>query len=278
MEILLNEKSLDGQFDSLETFFKTLPEMSRNMKILKEKNLLLYKHSSLYSRNVTKEMTLMELQNSRGNIIPIYRDEIRKWKRDLSEMTTSPPFWDTESQQCEDSISEAARRHTDVISFQHPDYEDKELKVLDYDKNTQIVHSSVTTNYLLHTLLMHKVIDEYYFLKIRYMGKRLVLEQLDMESVKNLQKTEFEELTAALDRFERMESWGAICKDQFFYYKSYQPASKKKDYFTNKGFGDKEINKFRCGQHSQIRCFGYRKDDKFHILMVERDHSVSDTG
>ncbi len=83
MEILLNEKSLDGQFDSLETFFKTLPEMSRNMKILKEKNLLLYKHSSLYSRNVTKEMTLMDLQNSRGNIIPIYRDKIRKWKRDL---------------------------------------------------------------------------------------------------------------------------------------------------------------------------------------------------
>ena len=99
-----------------------------------------------------------------------------------------------------------------------------------------------------------------------------------MESVKNLQKTEFEELTAALDRFERMESWGAICKDQFFHYKSYQPASKKKDYFANKGFGDKEINKFRCGQHSQIRCFGYRKDDTFHILMVERDHSVSDTG
>ena len=94
MEILLNEKSLDGQFDSLETFFKTLPEMSRNMKILKEKNLLLYKHSSLYSRNVTKEMTLMDLQNSRGNIIPVYRDEIRKWKRDLSEMTTSPPFWE----------------------------------------------------------------------------------------------------------------------------------------------------------------------------------------
>ena len=79
MEILLNEKSLDGQFDSLETFFKTLPEMSRNMKILKEKNLLLYKHSSLYSRNVTKEMTLMELQNSRGIIMPVYRDEIRKW-------------------------------------------------------------------------------------------------------------------------------------------------------------------------------------------------------
>ena len=71
MEILLNEKSLDGQFDSLETFFKTLPEMSRNMKILKEKNLLLYKHSSLYSRNVAKEMKLMDQQNTRGNIIPV---------------------------------------------------------------------------------------------------------------------------------------------------------------------------------------------------------------
>ena len=74
MEILLNEKSLDGQFDSLEAFFKTLPEMSRNMKILKERNLILYKHSSLYARTVTNELSLMDLQNSKGNILPEYRE------------------------------------------------------------------------------------------------------------------------------------------------------------------------------------------------------------
>ncbi len=36
------------------------------------------------------------------------------------------------------------------------------------------------------------------------------------------------------------------------------------------GFGEKDIDKFRCGQHSQVRCFGYREGEKFHILMVER--------
>lgn len=278
MEILLNEKSLDGQFDSLEAFLKTLPEMSRNMKILKERNLILYKHSSLYARTVTNELSLMDLQNSKGNILPEYRDVLRKWKRDLSMLTTSPPFWDTESQKCEDSISEAARRNTDVISFQHPDYEDKELKVVDSDNNTHIVYSSVTTNHLLTILLMRKVIDFLYFLRTRYTGKRLVLEQLDMESVKKLQKSELVELTQALDRFESMDSWRDICTDTFFYYKSYQPVSKKKNYFANMGFGEKDIDKFRCGQHSQVRCFGYREGEKFHILMVERDHSVSDTG
>ncbi len=278
MEILLNEKSLDGQFDSLEAFFKTLPEMSRNMKILKERNLILYKHSSLYARTVTNELSLMDLQNSKGNILPEYRDVLRKWKRDLSMLTTSPPFWDTESQKCEDSISEAARCNTDVISFQHPDYEDKELKVVDSDNNTHIVYSSVTTNHLLTILLMRKVIDFLYFLRTRYTGKRLVLEQLDMESVKKLQKSELVELTQALDRFESMDSWRDICIDPFFYYKSYQPVSKKKNYFANMGFGEKDIDKFRCGQHSQVRCFGYREGEKFHILMVERDHSVSDTG
>lgn len=33
-ELLLNEKSLDGQFESMEAFYETLPVMSRNLKIL----------------------------------------------------------------------------------------------------------------------------------------------------------------------------------------------------------------------------------------------------
>ncbi len=173
--------------------------MSRNMKILKERNLILYKHSSLYARTVTNELSLMGMQNSKGNILPEYRDVLRKWKRDLSMLTTSPPFWDTESQKCEDSISEAARRNTDVISFQHPDYEDKELKVVDSEYNTHIVYSSVTTNHLLTILLMRKVIDFLYFLRTRYTGKKTGIRPIGYGEREKLQKSELVELTQALD-------------------------------------------------------------------------------
>ena len=40
-EFLLNEKSLDGQFDSMEAFYRTLPVMSRNLKMLRENQVIL---------------------------------------------------------------------------------------------------------------------------------------------------------------------------------------------------------------------------------------------
>lgn len=280
MELILNEKSLDGQFENLADFLKTLPEMDRNLKILQEKGILLYKHSTLYSRKITEDMTLMDLQNSRGNIIPVYRDEVRKWKRALAVLTTNPPFWDLENQECEDSVSEAARRGTDVVSFRHSEYLDRALEVPGCDGSVRIVHSAASTKFLLDILRVYHAIDSLYYLKNRYTGGRLVLDRLDAntESVGFLQKPEFDELVTALDRFENMESWTEICKDSFFHYKSYQPASKKKSYFSNTEFCDKSIDKFRCGQHSQVRCFGYREGDQFYVLMIERDHSVSDTG
>ena len=47
-EILLNEKSLDGQFENMEDFYQTLPVMSRNLKMLRDNQVILQKHSSLY--------------------------------------------------------------------------------------------------------------------------------------------------------------------------------------------------------------------------------------
>ena len=117
MVLLLNEKSLDGQFASLEEFYKTLPEMSKNLKILQELNIRLYKHSSLYSRKITSSMSLFDLQNIKGNVNPLYRDQIRKWKSELASLTNVPPFWNEEEQESEDSIQEAARRNTDILSF-----------------------------------------------------------------------------------------------------------------------------------------------------------------
>lgn len=281
MELLLNEKSLDGQFSSLDEFYKSLPEMSRNLKILKREGIALLKHSTLYQRKITDDMTIFDLQNSKDKVAPIYRDQVRQWKRELSALTMSPPYWDSEDNMngadiSEDSLTEAALRRTDVLSFLHKDYTDVSVKVTCQGQKIS-VRSAVTTAYLADILYQRNVIDTLSFLKYRYGRRKIMMDYLDSNtnSVKLLQKTEINEVMAALDRFESM-SWKEILEDRFFYYKSYKP--KGENYFASTEFSHRQIDKFRCGQHSQVRCFGYRKDDRFYVLMIERDHSVSDTG
>ena len=146
-EILLNEKSLDGQFENMEDFYQTLPVMSRNLKILRENNVVLQKHSTLYQRKITKEIPLMDLQNDKGLIDPTQRDKVKMWKRQLSALMSTPPFWDCESEESQDSITEAAKRNEDLLSFSHDGYRDKTLEVSCGDRIRE-VRSSVSTGYL----------------------------------------------------------------------------------------------------------------------------------
>ena len=208
MEILLNEKSLDGQFSDLNDFYETLPAMSRNLKILRTLEIPLLKHSSLYGRRITDDITIYDLRNSKGSVKPVYRDQIRQWKRELSLLVMDPPFWDEESDESQDSLEEAARRGTDVLSFDHPKYRDTEI-CLNYKGRDIFVKSAVTTKYLMDLLTERGKISSLDFLKMRYGTGKIRTEYLDP---------------------------------------------------------------------GQIRCFGYREEEKFYILMIERDHSVSDTG
>lgn len=278
MELLLNEKSLDGQFQSQDDFCQALPVMSKNLGVLRKLKISLLKHSSLYDRRVTKDMTILDFQNRKGMVNPIYRDQVKKWKRELSSLIMEQPFWDEGLSECQDSLEEAARRRTDVISFSHPDYEDRILNMV-YNDESITIKSAVTTQYLLDLLWQRKAMGAFEYLKMRYREGRLRTDFLDigMKSIIELQKAEVEELLIALERFET-KSWPEIQQDQFFCYKSYQPSSKKQDCFQHKKFADKKIDKFRCGKHSQIRCFGYREKECFYIVLIERDHSVSDTG
>lgn len=93
-----------------------------------------------------------------------------------------------------------------------------------------------------------------------------------------LGRDKLEELIIGLERFDAALSWDSIVADRFFYYKRYQPSSEKYDVFAKGQFADKNIFKFRCGEHSQVRCFGYRKEEQFYVLRIERDHSISDHG
>lgn len=278
-EILLNEKSLDGQFENMEDFYKTLPVMSRNLKILRENSVVLQKHSTLYQQKITKDISLIDLQNQKGFIEPTQRDQVKMWKRQMSALINTPPFWDGEGGERRNSILEAAKRSEDMLSFSHDQYRDKILSVT-CDDGIHEVRSAVSTEFLAEGMYQKGYISRTEYIRQRYQEGRVRTCYLDRESdsVEALEKTELEELITGLERFNSALSWDSIVADRFFYYKRYQPSSTKYDVFVNGQFANKNIYKFRCGEHSQVRCFGYREEEQFFVLRIERDHSISDHG
>lgn len=278
-ELLLNEKSLDGQFESMEAFYETLPVMSRNLKILQHSDMILQKHSSLYKRKITPDFTLFDLQNKSGKVAPDQRDKVIFWKRQLSSLMRQPPFWDVENDKSGDSLQEAARRNTDVLSFLHESYKDTIIHVSCGDEDCE-VRSSVSTGHLVEGMFQRGYLDVVEYIRQKYQDGRVRTRYLDTEtnSIRLLEKLEMRELIEGLDRFDEAHTWKDITRDRFFDYKSYQPSAEKYNVFANSSFSDKSIDKFRCGQHSQVRCFGYREGDLFFVLRIERDHSYSDHG
>ena len=111
------------------------------------------------------------------------------------------------------SLEEAARRDTDVLSFDHPKYRDIEI-YLNYKGRDVLVKSAVTTKYLMDLLAERGKISSLDFLKIRYGTGKIRTEYLDPEiaGAAELQKKELEELIIALDRFEA-SSWKEIWQD-----------------------------------------------------------------
>lgn len=293
MEILLNEKSLNGQFHNLDEFCDTLPEMSINLKILDEMCVTILKHSSLYECKITEDLTIRDLQNNKGMVLPQDRDKVRRWKSLLFSVTNAPPFWDVLEQSIESaaectwrgndvshtSLGEAARRNVNVLSFRHALFSDTRLEVLLSGIRKDIV-SFVSTKYLTEFYYNMGIMNIVSYLHRRYSSGRINAQQIDTVkgSVEDLQKAEIPELLEALKRFEEMESWNEIVHDRFFNYKKYQPSSKEVDWFAHSEYSNKQIDKFRCGEHSRIRCFGYREGEQFVLLRVERDHSISDNG
>lgn len=112
---------------------------------------------------------------------------------------------------------------------------------------------------------------------MKYEGTRLDFTSLEEGyGLKNFEKSEIQDCLESFDRFVTHESWEDIAGDTGLYYKSYEPASKSDNWFRGAKYDGLDIYKFRC--KNPKRCFGYRKNDVFHVLRMERDHKISDNG
>ena len=91
-----------------------------------------------------------------------------------------------------------------------------------------------------------------------------------------LEREEFDGLIKSLKKFVEHESWESIALDDGLEYKKYTPKNDEKNWFRGLKYSGQTIMKFRFS--SKMRCFGYRKENKFMVLRLERDHSISENG
>lgn len=294
MEYILNELSLCGQYKDANHFategMKPLLGVIKTLSSFGIKNIL--KKSTFYDLEIAHGKKLNELFKVR--ISP----SVLAVRSQLSRMQ-GEPYWDLNSQQeskvkylmqrvvkanstLEDDITgtgvaEAYVRKGCLISFLNGGFDENSEKVR--KENEQNYGEFIIVN--IHDkketeqfLFESGIVDYKKFIQSRYCGK-LIFDELSEKNGLNLVNgSNFKAFFASFKDFENY-SWQQIITSDGFDYKEFHKNKDTKRYFTNEQW-NKKIHKFRISQ--EIRCFGYREGDKFHLLRIDLDHILSDKG
>ncbi len=136
MDIILNEKSLDGQF-TYEMFCEYMKqEVIPSLKLLEEYDCSVYKEYSTYKRKITKQYSLADILKMQGDPV------VNKFKVYLHKLSDSKPYWNDSAATCEDvqyvctigeipnCITETCERDGILFSFLHSAYGEMYLELL----------------------------------------------------------------------------------------------------------------------------------------------------
>lgn len=282
MEFLLNEKSLCGQFDNVNSFLLTLNPVIKCIELLHVNDIPIYKTVNFYESKITSNDRLCDLKKYE------LTEELLRLKLSLDREIYEKPQWDYDpvhdiSQEfmwndenvSATSLAETAIRKGVLLSFCFEVFKDKMLNICD-TRNTYYVDSVHTPLYLVEQYRKQIKIERKLQLKIKYENTRIDCSTLEEKyGVDTLEQYEFEEVIKSFNKFVEHESWKTIDVDDGLEYKKYTPQGNK-NWFIGRKYSGKTIMKFRCS--SKMRCFGYRKDDKFKVLRIERDHTRSNYG
>lgn len=144
MDIVLNDYSLNGQFQSTEEFALWIQrEWVKMFDYLVEQKIALYKKSNFYSRYITNDKTLYDLLQISGDPI------VSKIKSFIINSAFSPPFWDEEGiiktdisntykclfdEELPNCFSEAIERDKVILSIKNNEFSDESYP---YSKNEE---------------------------------------------------------------------------------------------------------------------------------------------
>lgn len=288
MEVVLNELSLNGQFESLPLFLTSLRSTIKIQKILEVTNTPLLRHHELYKRRVTAQLSLHQVLTDNSVRTS---SEIRAFKILLQKLMYEEPFW-TSSQKHSSidkylfldeidlqghSIAEACERGKIIMSFQHELFLSEQIEVL---KNGHLILliNLISPDTLVDLAWESNLItDPKVYCHIKYDGNsKLSFSLLEQDyGFQTLEKDEIRAFLSTFESFNKM-TWDDIGRSDGLQYKPYTPSSKEENWFRNSLYRDKAICKFRTSR--KYRCFGYRENDVFYILRYERDHEISNRG
>ena len=136
MDIILNEKSLDGQF-TYENFCKYMQqEVIPSLRLLEENDCSVYKEYGTYKRKITSEYFLVDFLKMQGDPV------INEFKVYLHKLSGSIPYWNDSVWTREDvqyrcaikeipnCITETYERGGILFSFSHRDFDAPFLELL----------------------------------------------------------------------------------------------------------------------------------------------------
>ena len=278
MELLINELSLKGQFNSIEEFINiALPPLLSVLKDTDSSRDLLYKKYDFYSSLVTPQNTLHDVV-----VGPISRqyDEIRKFKTQLVGLFENP-FWEDspkhsfndsyyflENKITGSSLAEACERDKIAISFICNEFNNNTLDVIK-EKNTITVDNLFEKEHCLEVFKQRNFISFEHYCKSKFHESKLDFSQLYVKDGFDLIGKDDEELF--YDGFRKFDelTWSQINVDDSLDFKEFN----NKNYFKEI---EGKIHKFRISK--KYRCFGYVKNGKFHALLFDLNHKLSDKG
>lgn len=284
MNFILNEKSLYGQFKSTDEFIKSLEANLQCFRLVRsQKDGEIRKIADFYKCKVTAEQSLGDLKQYPKS------DELSRLRIALDKEMRTEPFWDSapvhdygmpywlgDEDMAATAVAEAIARKENLLSFDSVIYSDCRL-LIRWNGEEHLVFSIYHPSYLVECFGEQIGLKRDECLKARYAKTRLDCSLLEKEyGAEYLEKEEYELLLGTLDKFVKHESWESIGLDDGLEYKKYIPSAKEEDWFRNSVYRDMTIMKFRFS--SKMRCFGYRKGERFRLLRIERNHKRSNKG
>ncbi len=283
MEVLINELSLDGQFNNENEFFDNFDHVLEVIKLLEVLHFSILKEYMLFNAPIT--------HNYRFNdFLTLRNDRARKMKRVLSKLSQNPPYWnETQKHNCDKnnylyqsqdicntSLAESCERDKMVVSFKHSNFLSTTCNVTTNNSTISIYNIINKIDFLFYLIENNQITPIEYCIS-RFNTNKLNFNNIEQGYGFDLLETtqQVKEFIEAFELFYKTP-WNNIVTSDGLEYKPYKPSSKKKNWFRNSDFSTHDIDKFRVTQ--KYRCFGYRQQDTFYVLRFEIDHKISDNG
>lgn len=277
MEVVINEKSLTGQYASVDQFLSE--GLKRFVRISSEFvsfNTVVLKSQEIWRCHVTKEIILQKLLAS--DLSRQY-DLLRKFKSQLARLINDPPFWEACSKQnpedsfmlcgkdvSNSSLAEAAVRDCIVASFDHPDFAMPELEVF-RNSSPVIVQNIIRENQYTELLRRLEKIEFKDYINEFFKNTNINFSFVEEKNGFNLiGKSDEDTFLSSFLKFTN-STWDQIIKDNSFSYRTYHDQSIFSSY-------KQRIDKFSISR--KYRCYGFRKEDIFYVVRFELDHKLSE--